>query len=450
MRRIDSDVVYSYHDGSMTSNDTTPTDAVPRSPRVLDAVYAAGLVLGLPYIALKMLFDRRYREGLGERLGFGSLPSDGDFRVWFHGASAGEILAARALYRLMKEEKPGLQAVFSTLTYTGKTAAQRTYPDCTATYLPIDMRCAVGRALERFRPDLVVLMEGDIWPNFICEAKALGARVAVANGTFSGRSARSYGRFGFFFGPALEAIDLFCLRDEEQASNLAPLSLPKKKILVTGSVKYDNLKTETDEALRRIRETLCIVPHQTVVVGGSTHKGEEESLLNLFADRHDFRLIITPRYTHRARDLKRLAEKKNLSACLFSDAAAGKIRPSARDVIIVDTVGDLADIYQVAAIAFVGGSLIPRGGQNILEPAVLGAAVVFGKHTFHFKEDIDLLKDADAAVEVADAEELRETVSALLDDPKRRKQIGARARKLILEKRGAGRLTFDAIKQLFR
>lgn len=434
----------------MTSDDTMPADAVPRSPWVLDAVYAAGLIFGLPYIVLKMLLDRRYREALGERLGFGPLPSDGDFRVWFHGASAGEVLAARALYRLMREERPGLRAVFSTLTYTGKTAAQRTYPDCAATYLPIDMRYAVGRALARFRPNLVVLIEGDIWPNFICEAKALGARIVVVNGTFSKRSARRYGRLGFFFRPAVEAIDLFCLRDEEQAANLAPLSLPEEKVLVTGSVKYDNLKTETDEALRRVRETLCIVPHQPVVVGGSTHEGEEESLLDLFADRRDFRLVITPRYTHRARDIQRLAEKKNLTTCLFSDADAGRIRPSTRDVIIVDTVGDLADIYQAAAITFVGGSLIPRGGQNVLEPAVLGAAVVVGKYTFHFKEDIDLLKEADAAIEVADAGKLREAVSALLDDPKRRKQIGARAQKLILEKRGASRVTFDAIRQLFR
>lgn len=426
----------------MTSDD--------KSPYLLDVLYGIGLILGLPYIALKMLLDRRYREALAERFGRSPLPSGGDFRVWFHGASAGEVLAARSLYDLMKKEKPHLKAVFSTLTYTGRAAAKRAYPDCGVTYLPIDMKRTVRRALTRFDPDLVVLMEGDIWPNFICEAKAAGARVVIVNGRFSKRSVKRYGQLGFFFSPAVKAIDLFCLRDNEQAENIAPLAVPDEKVLVTGSVKYDNLKIKTDDALQRVRETLCFVPQQPVVVAGSTHEGEEEFLLDLFSERHDFRLVIVPRYIHRAHDIQRLAEKRKLTICLFSDAASGETQPSAQDVIVVDTIGDLADIYQTASIAFVGGSLIPRGGQNVLEPAGLGITVVLGPHTFDFKEDVDMLRAGDAVLEVADGAELRNTVSALLDDPDRRDGIGERARKLILEKRGASKVTFDRIKQLFR
>lgn len=415
---------------------------------LLDVMYAAGLVLGSPYICVRMLIDGRYRDSLGERLGFAAPPAEGDLRVWFHGASAGEAMAARALYRLMEAQFPGLQAVFSTLTYTGKAAAARAYPGCHVRYLPIDMRWAVKRVLAPFRPDLVVLIEGDIWPNFICRAKSLGARVAVVNGTFSQKSVRRYSRFGLFFASALRAVDIFCLRDEEQARHLAPLRLPQEKILVTGSIKYDNIETETNGARTRLMDMLLIDPAEKVVIAGSTHEGEEEPLLDLFTSRDDFRLIIAPRYPHRAPDLERLAGEKGLTTTLFSDAVSGRARPSARDVIIVDTVGDLADLYQTAAIAFVGGSLIPRGGQNFLEPAALGAAVILGRHTFHFKEDVEMLKAADALVEVADGRELRSQISALLDDRQRREGIGRRARDAILAKRGAGRLTFDRIKAL--
>ena len=432
------------------SEETSDRCKMPRRLRLFDAAYAAGLVLGLPYIAARAVVDTRYRDALGERFGSGDFaPEDGP-RVWFHGASAGEVLAARDLHRIMDAEVPGLQTVFSTLTYTGKRAAARAYPDCGVRYLPLDMRCTVMRALARVRPDLVVLVEGDIWPNFICAAKSLGARIAVVNGRFSKRSAGRYARLRILFRPAFDAIDVFCLRDEEQAGHVAPLGIPRKKILVTGSIKYDNLNTELGDTRERLRNVLGISESEKVVVGGSTHRGEEEPLLELLASRTDFRLVLVPRYPHRVPEIEKRVEERNLSAVRYSDVVEGKTRPSPGDVIVVDTVGDLADMYRLATIAFVGGSLIPRGGQNLLEPAALGTTVVFGRHAFNFKEDVEMLRRDNAAVEVRSTEELRLALSSLLDDPERRMDLGARARNLVLEKRGASRRTFDRIEGLIQ
>lgn len=417
---------------------------------LLDTIYTAGLILGSPYIAARLLFDSRYREGLGERFGVRYPGLDGDFRVWFHGASAGEVTAAQALYRLMKDDMPGMSAIFSTLTYTGKQAAERTYPDSAAAYFPIDLGCVTARALKRIRPHLVVLLEGDIWPNFVCAAKSLGAHIAVVNGRFSKKSVGRYKRLGLFFRDAFEAIDLFCLRDGEQADNITPLDIPENKIIVTGNIKYDNLQTELDETRQRLMNIMNIDPAENVVIAGSTHEGEEEPLLDIFAERGDFRLIIAPRYPHRADDVARLANGRNISSVRFSNVTRGEVKPAGRDLIIVDTIGDLADLYQTATIAFVGGSLIPRGGQNVLEPAALGHAVIFGKHTFTFKEEVEMLKAAGAAVEVADGKGLRSALSALLDDRDGRTRLGEKAREAILAKRGASKLTFDAIKELVR
>jgi 3-deoxy-D-manno-octulosonic-acid transferase len=416
--------------------------------RLLDAVYAAGLVLGAPYIGLRMLFDRRYRDKVGERFGGGGREPRGEFPVWFHGASAGEVLAVRSLYRMMREEIPGFDAVFSAATYTGRSVASKRYPECVARYLPIDMGPCVGRALATARPKLVVLVEGDIWPNFICAAKSAGSRVIVVNGTFSERSVARYRRLKTFFGPAFDALDLLCVRDEEQVKHIAPLGLPPEKIVVTGNVKYDNLKTEHDDTRDRVRGALGIAESDVVLMGGSTHAGEEGPLLDLFADRRDFRLIIAPRYPHRAGEVEAQVRERKLSSVRYSKVVSEGARPAAGDVVVVDTLGDLEGMYQVATVAFIGGSLIPRGGQNMMEAAAFGVAVIYGPHTWVQQESVEMLEAADAAVQVPDEERLKTELGALLDDPARRAELGRRARNVILENSGASGLTFDRIKDL--
>ncbi len=430
----------------MASETEFLTPAPPGGSALLDGIYIAGLVLGTPYLTVRMLLDARYRHGLAER--FGSIPPMpvGRPRVWFHGASAGEILTARALFELMSREAEDLAAVFSALTVTGRRAAQKAFPDAATTYMPIDLRRCVSRALSVAKPDLVVLLEGDIWPNFICAAKSAGARIAVVNGRFSQRSVRFYGRWSRFFRPALEAIDLFCLRDTEQLANILPLEIPDEKIMVTGNIKYDNLQTEPDPETDILRDALGIGREEQVVVAGSTHAGEEGPLFDLAAERNDFRLIVIPRYPRRACALQRFARQKGLSSFLFSQR--GEARPGARDVVIVDTVGDLTAMYQLASVAFVGGSLVPRGGQNVMEPAALGIPVLFGRYTHTFRQDVELLMSTHGAIEVADQDNLKSAVSRLLETPQERSRMGHRAREAVLALRGAGVLTFAALKDL--
>ncbi len=418
------------------------------SMRLLDGMYGAGLVLGAPYIGIRMLFDRRYRDALDERFGGGGREPQGEFPVWFHGASAGEVLAVRSLYRMMKDKVPGFDAVFSAATYTGRSVAAKTYPECVARYLPIDMGPCVRKAVSRAKPKLVVLVEGDIWPNFINAAKEAGSKVIVVNGTFSEKSVARYRRLKAFFGPAFDALDLLCVRDEEQVKHLVPLGLPREKIVVTGNVKYDNLKTKHDETRDRVRETLGLSESDVVLMGGSTHAGEEGPLMDLFAARRNFRLIIAPRYPHRAGEVEAQARERKLPCVRYSKVLAGEGKPTADDVLLVDTLGDLESMYQVATVAFIGGSLIPRGGQNMMEAAAFGLAVIYGPHTWVQQESVEMLAAAEAAVQVPDESALRTELGALLDDPARRAGLGRRARKVILENSGASGLTFDRIHDL--
>ena len=401
-------------------------------------------------IALPVLcLHRKTRDGLRQRLGFfrpGELPEGGAPRIWLHGASAGDLLALAPMIDRLRARFPSARIILSTITNTGYLMARErlaTKIDAVI-YAPWDLWGATRRAVRAVRPSLLVLEYTEIWPNLIRAAHRAGARIALTNGRFSPAHLGRYRALFTLIGNPLADVDLFLMREEEEAERALSLGAASTRVRVTGNTKFDALvplqEAEEDVALRA---AFNMPSGARVWIAGSTHEGEEEILLavycRLLRDFPDLALVIAPRYIDRADRLVSLAKDAGLVAGLRS-----KGNPERAQVIVLDSIGELARAYRLATFVFVGGSFTTRGGQNILEPAAQGRAVLFGPHMENFRDSVQVLVGR-GGIQVNDADHLHRVVTDLLSQPEELRSLGALAQGAVRQVSGASERNVDCL-----
>ncbi len=449
---------------------------------LLDVVYLAGLILFLPRLLYEALRRGKVRQGLMQKF-LGDVPrrrSCGPC-VWFHAVSVGEVLMLRQIVQRFAERHADWSVAISTTTSSGMEMARKHFPDRLVFYFPLDFSWAVDRALRRVRPDLVVLAEQELWPNFILAAGRAGAKVAVINGRMSPRSVRRY-RLAFpLLRPALRRIDRLGAQTVPYARSFAAAGVPAERIFVTGSIKLDAIPTDrSNRATEQLRQLLGIEPDELVWVAGSTSPPEEQLVLDVYrslARRHpELRLLIVPRHKWRFDEVAELIARAGFElirrsrltgpAARSEQAGAAQARPAQvrqrsrpataatagsarpRPVVLVDTLGELTAVWGLAEIAFVGGSFGKRGGQNMLEPAGYGSAVLFGPNVWNFQEAADMLIAEGGAIQVGSARALAEAVARLVSDASLRQELGRRARATLLRRQGGVQRTLELLNEL--
>jgi 3-deoxy-D-manno-octulosonic-acid transferase len=410
-----------------------------------------------PYFLYQAIRYKKYIGSLRQRLGF--LPItfniDAEQSIWIHAVSVGEALTARALAADLKSRYPRLRLFLSTTTMAGQQVARRSLSSVDAVfYFPFDWTFIVRRTLRLVRPRVFIMMETEIWPNLLRECRKQGVKTVLINGRISSRSYPRYRLVRRFFARVLADVDRFCMQSEESARRLVELGADPARVTVTGSLKFDSLELPAAAAHGRPRERVLrffrLSPARTVLVAGSTLRGEETAVLKAFVRVKTAQagalLIIAPRHPERFREVERLARDSGFVTAMRSELPIDA-EPRA-DVVVLDTIGELAQLYQVATAVFVGGSLVDQGGHNILEPAVFGKPIVFGPHMQNFKEIADTFLTNDAAIQVRSDEELGKVLLTLVTDPVRRARLGAAARALVEANRGAKTKTLDVIADL--
>ena len=428
----------------------------------LDIIYFPLILLSLPYIVFTILAKKKFRVGLGQRLGF-IKKRDGDKPcIWIHGSSVGEIMTGRKLINEIEKEFPHFDIVVSSWTNTGVETAKRNFKNKFVFFFPLDVGPVVNRVFKKIRPTYLIFIELEIWPNFFIMTEKLKIPTILVNGRISEKSVRFYRRVGFFsksFYNSIVRNKIYLARSELDADRFAKLSVPLENIKITGTMKYDNIKVEVDEPSKKaLMELFCVDNGDLVLVGGSTHDGEEEMLINVFASLKEeikgLRLILVPRHIERANDVISLIKSMGFAAfkksSLNMDGSLRKFNKSKDCIVVVDTVGELIDVYSLADCVFVGRSLVPKGGQNMMEPAGLAKPIIFGPHTFNFEEESKLLLENDAARLVNNPEELLCAVRYLLLNHAPAMEMGLRAQTVVSKNRGATDTNLEIIKRYFK
>src|SRR6476661_2938525 len=409
-----------------------------------------------PYLAWQAVRYRKYIGSLGQRLGYLPLTFnlDAEESIWIHAVSVGEVLTARALLPQLRQRYPRLRLFLSTTTMTGQQIARNNlqYVD-EVFYFPFDLGFIVNRTLRLVKPRLFIMMETELWPNLLRACHRDGVRTMLVNGRISSRSYPRYRLARPFFRRVLRHVDRFCMQSDESARRVVDIGADRERVMVTGSLKFDSLEipgSTVERGRNRVLRYFRVSPDRPVVIAASTLKGEEDAILEAFqrirATMTNALLIIAPRKPQRFDDVERLARRAG-----WNVARRTELRVDAEprhDVVVLDTIGELAQLYQIATAVFVGGSLADTGGHNILEPAVFGKPIVFGPYMQNFAEISRTFLDNGAAVQVQSGRELESALLDLLGDPVRRAGLGAAARALVEANRGARTKTLAAITQV--
>jgi len=416
---------------------------------VYQLAFLLAVLVYSPVLAWRLAFDRRYRFGLKERLGWSPRGEGTRPVVWVHAVSVGELKAAGQLIGALATQHPDHEVVISSTTPTGRALARQLHPGLRSMYYPLDFGPFPWLALRRVGPAAVLLVELEYWPNFLFCAARRGVPVAVVNGRISERSFRGY-RWIRGLSPPFDAISRFCMQDESYRVRLLALGVDAERIRVTGNMKYDAVRVGHCPPRAPALRTWLAGEDGLVLVCGSTHADEEATLLQIVAGvrvrlRRDLRMVIAPRHPERARQVREAIEAAGCRSIQWSVCQDELPSLAPTDVVLVDTIGHLETFYATADVAFVGGSLVPRGGQNMLEPAALGRAVMFGPHTSNFRNDVELLLRAGGAEQAASADDLAGRLLDLLRDPARRRELGERAVALIQGNQGATQRTLELV-----
>lgn len=417
---------------------------------MIRALYSMVLSVGLlgyaPLVLARRLRGRGHPVHLRERLGGPGRALPPEPRCWIHAVSVGESVTAIPLVQGIRRRWPELAVVLTTVTPTGaRVVADRLGEAVTHRYFPLDLPGPVGRALRGVRPRFFIGMETELWPNFF---RALARRripSMIANGRISDRSYRRYRRIRFLMRRLLREVSVFAMQSQEDGRRIIALGAPPERVVVTGSLKADQ-EPEHPAAGELWERLLGLGPGERVWVAGSTHPGEEEIVAEVFgglaATVPQLTLLLAPRHPERVPEVERLLESRGLRTVRRSQLPRERGRSA---VILLDTVGELAQFYRVAEVVFVGGSLIPAGGHNMFEPALRRKPVVFGPHTSNFRESAELLTGAGGALVVRDAEELEQATRRLLEDPELARTMGEAAFQAVVGRQGAVEATLDLV-----
>lgn len=394
-----------------------------------------------------LLGHPKLRHGIPFRLGLYRRSferGEGSPRIWLHGASAGDLLSLQPMMKELRARLPEACILVTTITNSGLEMARKKLGEADVIlYAPYDLFGATRRAVAALRPDLLVLEYTEIWPNLIRAARKAGVRIVLTNGRFNPAKISRYRAFFRAISNPLRRIDLFLMRSDEEAERALALGAAPDRVWVTGNTKFDALVLDGARGREDVlRAEMGLDGAGPVLMAGSTHEGEEELLLPVYARlraRHPgLRLVVAPRYVERAARIAALAAEAGLSVRLRSAGSAG----GAADVTVLDTIGELSIAYRLATLVFVGGSFVTRGGQNVLEPAAQGKPVLFGPHMENFKDSVQVLQGR-GGIQVATPEQLWKVADELLSRPDQVEELGALARGSVGAIRGASGRNVD-------
>jgi 3-deoxy-D-manno-octulosonic-acid transferase len=418
---------------------------------MLRRLYSLLIYCAIPFafggVLWRGLRDRGYWQGLGERFGYGRTGSAGT--VWLHAVSLGEMTAAAPLVRALQSRYPRNPLVLTTATVTGRARARGLFGDTVdVRFLPYDTPGAVARFLQRIRPRLAVIMETELWPNLFAECQRRGVPLVLASARLSEKSVSRYRRLEALCRAVFSATSLIAAQTPEDAERFVAIGARRDRTHVVGNMKFDlNLGEGVIDQGRELRASLG--GSRPTWIAGSTHAGEEEQVLaahsTLLEREPHALLLLVPRHPDRFDSVADLLSRR---AVRFVRRSRGAAPDGADRVVLVDTVGELAALYASADVAFVGGSLVPIGGHNLLEPAALGLPVLTGPYYSNGRDIARLLLRQGAALEVADARELAEALTRLLADPAERRRMGAIGRHIVDSNRGSVARLLELIKPL--
>ena len=422
-------------------------------------LYSLAIIGYALLLAPRLLYDAlrhgKYLGTLGER--WGRLPAAINPQrmpsIWIHAVSVGEVLATGALVPALRDRYPDHPLWLSTTTQTGRAAATGLDGVDGLFYFPFDLSPVVARVLDRVRPELFVMVDTELWPTLLRHCTLRGVKTMLVNGRISDRSYPRYRLIRPFFRHVLAGVDRCCAQSEESGRRLIDLGAPPTRVTVTGNLKFDTLPLPDSRppwVRNGVLRAFRIADGRTVVMAASTHAGEETPVLEAFARirRGDptALLVVAPRHPERCGEVTTLAEGFGLETVRRSELPVDGAPRAA--VVVLDTVGELATLFQIATVVFLGGSLVPAGGHNVLEPATLGKPVVFGPHMENFAEIAELFLTNRAACQIPSADALEPALSTLLGDPVQRAALGAAARALVVANRGATDRTLTAMAAL--
>ena len=410
------------------------------------------MLVSLPYWLFQMARHGKYSKGLAERLGRLpsrlQLPKEQEPAIWVHAVSVGEVLAVAGLVEELQRRFPEHRIFISTTTDTGQALARKRFGEASVFYFPMDFAFAIRPYLRALRPRMVVIAETEFWPNFLRLAHASGARIAVVNARISDRSWPSYRRFRGLLRRLLANVDLFLAQTTEDAARLRDIGAAPERVRVTGNLKFDVPAPAPPAIVESVRKSIAATGAGPVLVCGSTVEGEESLLLkafeNLLVQHPRAVMILAPRHPERFAAVAALLEQMSIR---FLRRSLWNGEPLTSGVLLLDTIGELAALYALADIAFVGGSLVPRGGHNIIEPAQHGVATVVGNHTENFRDIVSLFQSRDA-VRIVGPAELPLVLLELLANDEERRALGQRAAETMRSQIGATARTAGELQEL--
>lgn len=359
--------------------------------------------------------------------------------IWVHAVSVGEVMAVKNLLQMLLEKLPDLHLVLTTVTPTGqKIAEEMAGPRISVLYFPFDLSFACAKFFRALKPQALFLVETEIWPNLLLEAKKHKVGVGILNARLSQKSWNRYSWLEVLFRPLFESLDFVWAQTPADRARFVSLGVSPEKVHGVGNLKFDNISSDFGSETREGRKQMGWNSEDLILIAGSTHAPEEEILVGVFSRLkikfHNLKLILAPRHIERSHDLRRKIEKLGLRVKLFSELGWNQ---EDYEVLLLDTLGVLKRLYQSADLVFVGGSLVRRGGQNPIEPAAFCRAIVHGPHVFNFEWVYRMLDENQAAVKISFKEELDRVLSALLSDPAERRRMGEAAYQVVQDARGA-------------
>ena len=416
-------------------------------------------VVGLPFFAFRFIRERRFRERLRQNLGF--FPADtltrvvGRSPVWFQAASVGEVVAASSIIREFKRQLPDIPVLISSGTISGYDMAQRIIPEADAViFYPPDLPGMPDRIVGKILPRAYVPVETELWPNFIRSARKRSIPVIMVNGRIGERSVEHYRQMRRMFTKMLDTVVRFCMQSTVDAQYVIQLGADPHKVIVTGNTKYDqNYSQVTTEEKKALRQELGLLENVPLLIAGSTHRGEEEILLEVLHQiqgRYPIvKMILAPRDVPRSGGIVELVRRAGFVAELRSQMSSltAEQRAEVR-VVVLDSIGELGRFYSLADLVFVGGSLVSHGGHNILEPAAQGKPILVGPHMFNFRDTYALFSKRNACMTVLDGQELAQKILDLLQDKQAAEQMGREAAEIVAENQGAAVRTVEHLRQI--
>lgn len=415
-------------------------------------------ILQVPILIYRLVFEEGFYDRLKQSAGVMPTPTLQQIAyhnaIWIHAASVGEVVAASPIVRELKRRYPDEMVVVSVVTATGHKMAQRIIPEADGhIFFPFDLPVITERIVNIVNPKAIILIETELWPNFLRLAWRKKIPVMMMNGRISDRSMKRYSLIKRFTSRMLLQIRIFCMQSRIDAEHIISMGALPNRVVITGNTKYDETYVEVSrEEKEKLQEEFRFDGKGPIIVAGSTHNGEEEIVLHAFGNilkkYPDAHLLLAVREITRAQSVRLLVKRCGYSVVRRSKMGTEEDDGSSHQVVILDTIGELGRLYSLADVVFVGGSFVKVGGHNILEPAAHGKPVIVGPHMFNFREIFDLLSARGVCIMTRNASAFEQELMNLLDHPEKIKEMGEAALSVVHENQGATNRNVDAFNEL--